>query len=72
VHLSNYDGREHRTPADGHLPLSALLQRLSKDGYQDTISTESNPLALNAEDMDQCRALLGQALAFYHQHAARG
>jgi sugar phosphate isomerase/epimerase len=68
VHLSNYDGREHRAPFDGHLPLDALLRRLVADGYPGAISIESNPQALEAEDKDKCRVNLEQALAFCRQH----
>ena len=71
VHLSNYDGREHRSPLDGHLPLDALLRRLAVDGYRGAISVESNPQALNAEDEEQCRHALAQALAFCREHAER-
>jgi sugar phosphate isomerase/epimerase len=71
VHLSNYDGREHRSPLDGHLPLDALLRRLSRDGYRGAISIESCPEAMGAEDEGQCRTQLEQALAFCRQHAGR-
>jgi sugar phosphate isomerase/epimerase len=71
VHLSNYDGREHRSPLDGHLPLDVLLRRLAADGYQGAISIESNPQALDAEDATQCRVKLEQALTFCRQHVGR-
>jgi sugar phosphate isomerase/epimerase len=68
VHLSNYDGREHRAPVAGHLPLAALLQRLAKDGYSGAISVESNPQALGAEDAGACREMLVQTVAFCREH----
>jgi sugar phosphate isomerase/epimerase len=68
VHLSNYDGREHRAPEDGRLPLGALLRRLSEDGYPGAISVESSPVALEAEDADACRTALERALAFCREH----
>jgi sugar phosphate isomerase/epimerase len=71
VHLSNYDGREHRAPLDGHLPLDALLRRLHEDRYRGAISIESNPQALDAEDETQCRTTLEQALAFCKRHTGR-
>jgi sugar phosphate isomerase/epimerase len=40
VHLSNYDGREHRSPPDGRLRLEDLLQALARDGYQGAITVE--------------------------------
>jgi sugar phosphate isomerase/epimerase len=68
VHLSNYDGREHRAPEDGRLPLAALLRRLAEDGYQGAISVESNPRALGAEGAKECRATLERTLAFCREH----
>jgi sugar phosphate isomerase/epimerase len=68
VHLSNYNGREHRAPEDGRLPLDVLLQRLSEDGYQGAISIESDPAAMEAEDAWACRATLERALAFRREH----
>jgi sugar phosphate isomerase/epimerase len=68
VHLSNYDGREHRPPPDGHLPLDALLRRLAEDGYRGAISVECGPEAFHAEDPKACRAALKRALAFCRQH----
>ena len=68
VHLSNYDGREHRAPTDGRLPLDALLRRLTEDGYQGAISVESGPDAMEAEDAGACRAKLEQALAFCREY----
>jgi sugar phosphate isomerase/epimerase len=71
VHLSNFNGLEHRSPLDGHLPLDALLWRLSEDGYRGAISIESCPEAMDAEDEGQCRAALERALAFCRRHAGR-
>jgi sugar phosphate isomerase/epimerase len=71
VHLSNYNGQEHRSPLNGHLPLDALLRRLAEDGYRGAISIESCPQGMNAEDEGQCRAALERALAFCRQHAGR-
>jgi sugar phosphate isomerase/epimerase len=71
VHLSNYDGRQHRAPEDGHLPLDALLRRLAEDGYQGAISVESNPAAMGAEDEAECRAMLTRTLAFCREHTWR-
>jgi sugar phosphate isomerase/epimerase len=68
VHLSNFDGRDHRSPPDGHLPLGEFLQHLSQDGYGGTISVESSPDALDAEDEEKCRAALKRALVFCRDH----
>jgi sugar phosphate isomerase/epimerase len=68
VHLSNFDGREHRAPMEGRLPLDALLRRLSADGYQGAISVESGPGALGAEDARACRATLERVVTFCREH----
>ncbi len=68
VHLSNFDGRDHRSPPDGHLPLGEFLQRISQDGYGGAISVESSPDALDAEDEEKCRAALKRALVFCRKH----
>lgn len=48
VHLSNFDGSEHRRPEDGSLRLNALLARMAADGYSNSISLELHPDALEA------------------------
>ena len=48
VHLSNFDGSEHRRPEDGSLRLNALLSRMAEDGYSYSISLELHPDALEA------------------------
>ncbi|MEE8390021.1 MAG: sugar phosphate isomerase/epimerase [Anaerolineae bacterium] len=68
VHLSNFDGREHRSPPDGHLPLAELLRQMARDGYQGTITVESQPDALDAKDEAKCLAALRRALAFCRDH----
>jgi sugar phosphate isomerase/epimerase len=68
VHLSNYDGREHRPPPDGQLALDALLHRLAADGFQGAVSVECGPEAFEAEDPQACRAALARTLAFCRRH----
>jgi len=68
VHLSNYDGREHRSPPDGCLPLAGFLRYLARDGYQGAIVVECHPDALDAEDEARCLAALCRALAFCRSH----
>lgn len=68
IHLSNFDGREHRSPPDGHLPLAALLRRLARDDYSGAVSVESDPEALQAEDERKCRVALERALSFCRRH----
>jgi sugar phosphate isomerase/epimerase len=71
VHLSNFDGREHRSPPDGRLPLAELLRCLARDGYQGAITVETGPDALHAEDEEKCLAALRRALAFCREHFSR-
>lgn len=68
VHLSNFDGREHRSPPDGQLALAELLQALAQDGFAGTITVESEPAALGAEDEECCLAALRRANTFCRQH----
>jgi sugar phosphate isomerase/epimerase len=68
VHLSNFDGREHRSPPDGHLPLAELLRLLARDGYQGTITIEGHPDAFDAEDELKCLVALRRALDFCREH----
>lgn len=48
VHLSNFDGSEHRRPEDGVLRLNALLALMAADGYGYSVSLELQPDALEA------------------------
>jgi sugar phosphate isomerase/epimerase len=68
VHLSDFDGQEHRLPGSGHLPLAELLQRLTRDGYRGAVSVEVGPRVLQAEDEGQVRAHLKRAVAFCRKH----
>jgi sugar phosphate isomerase/epimerase len=70
VHLSNYNGQEHRLPEDGHLPLAELLRRLRRDGYEGAVSLEVGPEALEAEDEAQVRTHLRRAVAFFREYLA--
>ena len=48
IHLSNYNGREHRRPEAGELRLDRLLTHLTATGYSGTITIEVSPDALDA------------------------
>lgn len=52
VHLSNYDGREHRRPKQGRLNLARLLAALAADNYSGAISLELYPDVLGAGQPD--------------------
>lgn len=68
VHLSNFDGQEHRLPMNGRLPLADLLGRLARDSFTGSISVECHPDAFQAQDESACREALAQALAFCRKH----
>jgi len=70
VHLSNFNGKEHRLLDDGHLPLDQFLERLGADGYKGIITFETGPNVLKAEDEGQVRANLRRSLDFCRQHLA--
>jgi sugar phosphate isomerase/epimerase len=70
VHLSNFNGEEHRLLDDGDLPLGQLLERLKGDGYKGLITFETNPNALEAEDEAHVRRNLHRNLGFCRQHLA--
>jgi sugar phosphate isomerase/epimerase len=64
VHLSNFNGKEHRRLEDGHLPLAELLRRLQRDGYAGAVSLEIGPESLHAENEGQVQAHLQRMVAF--------
>jgi sugar phosphate isomerase/epimerase len=68
VHLSNYDGREHRLPHRGHLDLGGFLRALSNDDYKGTISLELEPGALEFADEKALRRNLQESLNFCREH----
>lgn len=65
VHLSNFDGKEHRRPEDGHLRLDELLASLAAEGFAGTISLELHPEALDAGRPDgEVIARMARSLAY--------
>lgn len=72
VHLSNFDGREHRRPEDGRCHLDQLIGQLAADGYAGAVTLELQPDALDAgaddvhmvellsSSLGQCRAWSGR------------
>ncbi len=64
IHLSNFNGREHRRPEDGHLRLDRFLARVAAAGYAHSVSLELHPDALDAgQDDDHVVALMADSLA---------
>jgi sugar phosphate isomerase/epimerase/8-oxo-dGTP pyrophosphatase MutT (NUDIX family) len=72
VHLSNYDGREHRLPNSGDLPLGVLLQQLAAGGFVGTVTVECSPSAFGAESPARALAAAQQALAFVRRNLKSG
>ncbi|HDD23951.1 MAG TPA: sugar phosphate isomerase/epimerase [Chloroflexi bacterium] len=68
VHLSNFNGQEHRLLTDGHLPLADLLRRMAIEGYTGTITVELDPHAWDVSDENRCLDGLRQALVFCRVH----
>jgi sugar phosphate isomerase/epimerase len=70
VHLSNFDGAEHRLPQAGRLPLVEFLRQLARDEYDGAVSVELRPDVLQPENEAQVRAHLQRAFAFCREHLA--
>jgi sugar phosphate isomerase/epimerase len=70
VHLSNFDGREHRLPHKGRLNLAGLLTKMAEDGFAGTISLELHPDALEFDDHHALTRNLRESLAFCKEHLA--
>lgn len=68
VHLSNYDGREHRLPQEGHYDLAALLRALAADAYSGAVCVELQPDALHFDDDATLRRHLRDCVAFCRAH----
>lgn len=68
IHISNYDGREHRLPQQGKLKLDKFLQHVAAAEYQGDIAVETGPEAMETDDMAKVGANLKAALAFCREH----
>jgi len=68
VHLSNYNGKEHRLLWDGHLPLDELLRRLQRDHFSGIICVELDPDSLEANNEDKVKEHLRGCYDFCRQH----
>ena len=73
IHLSNYDGREHRRPEAGELRLDRLLAHLTTTGYKGSITLEVSPDALEAGCADPHMVdLLSNSLKYCRSWVASG
>lgn len=71
VHLSNFNGRQHRRPEEGRLALDRLLARMRARGYSGAVTLELRPDALEAGAPDATVAEhMATSLAFCLQCAA--
>ena len=73
IHLSNFDGREHRLPEKGHLALDRLLAQMARDGYEGVITLELHPDAVGAGEPEaQIVARLRESLRCCREWAGSG
>jgi sugar phosphate isomerase/epimerase len=73
IHLSNYNGREHRRPEDGRLRLDHFLAYLVTTDYKGAVTIELSPDALDAGcDDAHLVGLLSTSLALCRTWAAAG
>ena len=70
VHLSNYDGRQHRLPQDGQLALGPFLGALRSRGFGGIIVVELDPESSGAGDDRRVQDRLAAAAAFCREHFA--
>lgn len=70
VHLSNFDGSEHRRPEDGSLRLDAFLARLAAERYSYSVTLELQPDALDAGAPDERVVALLRGSLEYCRRAA--
>ena len=64
IHLSNYNGREHRLLDDGLLPLKELLGELKRDNYQNAVTLEFLPEVVGAHNYNTAFKNLEKSLSF--------
>ncbi len=68
VHLSNYNGLEHRLLDDGRLPLGPFLDTLRRRRYPGAIVVELHPTSLGAENERLVVERLARARAFCREY----
>lgn len=72
VHISNYNGKEHRLLWDGNLPLDAFLQRLRGDKFSGILCVELDPEPLEAGDEGKALVNLTRCREFCQRHFGEG
>lgn len=68
VHLSNYNGRQHRLPEDGSLALGPFLAALRRRRFEGVITVELEPDSAGAGDDARVQERLAQSVAFCRRH----
>lgn len=68
VHLSNFDGKEHRLPHKGQIDLGAFLRALTEDDFSGTVTLELHPESLEFSDRAALTRNLAESVAFTRQH----
>ncbi len=68
VHLSDYDGEQHRLPGEGRLPLGPFLAALRDRGYGGTVALELMPEPLGAGNDRLVLERLERARAFCREN----
>jgi len=68
IHLSNFNGEEHRMPEDGTLDLAAVLQYVARCDHELSVTFESDPGAAGYRNQAEMRANLQKAAGFCRQH----
>jgi sugar phosphate isomerase/epimerase len=71
IHLSNFDGRQHRLPHQGKLKLDRFLQHVAAAGYEGDIAVETGPEAMETDDEARVKENLAAALAFCRENLSR-
>jgi sugar phosphate isomerase/epimerase len=72
VHLSNYNGKEHRLLWDGELPLDSFLHRLRESQFSGILCVELDPESLDAADESKALKNLVRCREFCEEHFDKG
>jgi sugar phosphate isomerase/epimerase len=68
VHLSDYNGEQHRLPGEGRLPLAPFLAALRGRGFRGAVAVELVPEALGAGNDTVVAERLERALRFCREN----
>lgn len=68
IHLSNFNGKEHQMPENGHLDLGAVLDYVNTSPNEISVTFESHPGALDYRDEDKILNNLRKVVAFCQRY----